>query len=30
VTVLLALVLVDVGILVFFIHHIAMSIQLPR
>jgi uncharacterized membrane protein len=30
VTVLLGLVLIDLGILVFFIHHIAMSIQLPQ
>ncbi len=30
VTVLLALVLVDVGVLVYFIHHIARSIQLPQ
>jgi uncharacterized membrane protein len=30
VTVLLALVLADLGILIYFIHHIAMSIQLPQ
>lgn len=30
VTVLLVLVLVDLGVLVYFIHHIAMSIQLPQ
>jgi uncharacterized membrane protein len=30
VTVLLGLVLIDLGILVYFIHHIAMSIQLPQ
>ena len=30
VTVLLALVLLDLGVLVYFIHHIAMSIQLPQ
>jgi uncharacterized membrane protein len=30
VTVLLGLVLIDLGVLVYFIHHIAMSIQLPQ
>ncbi len=30
VTVLLILVLIDLGVLVYFIHHIAMSIQLPQ
>ncbi len=30
VTVLLVLVLIDLGVLVYFIHHIAMSIQLPQ
>lgn len=30
VTLLLVLVLVDLGVLVYFIHHIAMSIQLPQ
>ncbi len=30
VTVLLVLVLIDLGVLIYFIHHIAMSIQLPQ
>ena len=30
ITVALALLLVDLGVLIYFIHHVATSIQLPR